>query len=280
MGLEKKVTTVEQECFKETKGGSKHEHFFMGYKTLKKAQAWSLDKKVLFAEQLILRELKTSKVPSVSCSWGKDSTALVHLVRKFCKNALITFADTGVEYPETYAFRDKMVKELKLNGNYFESKPIKHFWQCVNEYGFPNIRNVGKWQKGANKPRMPRCCHYLKEKPLHDLQKKLEVDTVFRGLTADESMARRLLTLRKGYAYYHKSEKVRFIHPLIFWSNKDVLEFHAKENIPLNPIYKKARRCGCMPCTGFSSWKGVMAKTNPKLYKYILMRKEKQSVIV
>lgn len=268
-----------EECFKETIGGSKHEHFFMGYKTLKKAQAWPLKDKVLFAEQLILRELKTSKVPAISCSWGKDSTALLYLVRKFCKKTIVIFADTGVEYPETYIYKNKMIKELGLNGNYFESKPIKHFWQCVKEYGYPTLRNANKWKKGA-KPRMPKCCHYLKEKPLHDLQKKLKVDTVFRGLTAHESMARRLLTLRKGYAYYHKTEKVRFVHPLIFWTDKDVLQFHKQENIPLNPIYKKTKRCGCMPCTGFLDWKKVMAKTNPKLYNYILLKKEKQTTIL
>jgi phosphoadenosine phosphosulfate reductase len=270
---------MSEDCFKEVSGGSRHEHFFMGYNKLKEAQSWNLEDKILFAEQLILRELKNAKKPSVSCSWGKDSTALLYLVRKFCKRALVVFANTGVEYPETYAYRDKMLKEWKLNGTYFESKPIKHFWQCVDEYGFPTLRNAGEWKKGSSNPRMPRCCHYLKEKPLHDLQKKLGIDVVFRGMTASESMARRLLTLRKGYAYFHKSEKVRFVHPLVFWSDEDVYSFHKQENIPLNPIYKKTNRCGCMPCTGFTNWKEVMAKTSPKLYKYILQRKEGMQTI-
>ena len=120
---------TDQDCFKETRGGSKHEHFFMGYKTLKNAQGWSLEKKVLFAEQLILKELKDSKIPAVSCSWGKDSTALVYLVKKFCKKALILFADTGVEYPETYRFKEKIISKLNLGDTYFDSKPIKNFWQ-------------------------------------------------------------------------------------------------------------------------------------------------------
>lgn len=264
---------MKQECFKETRGGSKHEHFFMGYKTLKNAQAWSLDKKVLFAEQLILRELKASKVPSISCSWGKDSVALAFLVRKFCKKTLIIFANTGVEYPETYAFRDKMIKEWNLNGNYFESKPIKHFWQCVKEYGFPDLR-----RRGSAKNKEPKCCKYLKEKPLSNLQKEFGVDVVFRGMTAAESMSRRLLTLRKGYAYTNKTG-MRFVHPLVFWSEQDVFDYHKQEGIPLNPIYEKTKRCGCMPCTGFMDWKEAMAKTNLKLYTYILKRKENQLTI-
>jgi len=265
---------AEPDCFKEVSGGSRHEHFFMGYDKLKEAQAWPLEDKVLFAEQLILRELKQAKTPAISCSWGKDSVALVYLIRKFCKKPLILFADTGVEYPETYAFRDKMVKAWKLNGNYFESKPIKPYWDCVEDYGFPELR---KWGKEKNKE--PKCCQYLKEKPLHKLQKSLNVDVVFRGMTAAENMNRRLLTLRKGYAYNHKKQKLRFVHPLVFWSEEDVFAFHKKQHIPLNDIYKKTNRCGCMTCTGFTDWKEVMEKTYPKLYAYILDKKEGQVVL-
>src|SRR5574340_1099665 len=40
----------------------------------------------------------------VSFSGGKDSTALLHLVRSLYPDVVAVFADTGLEYPEIKAF--------------------------------------------------------------------------------------------------------------------------------------------------------------------------------
>ena len=79
------------------------------YKEYEKLINLSLDEKVAWSEQVILRAIKESKNPSVSCSWGKDSVVMLSLVRKFCKNTIVMFANTLCEYPETYAYRDKML---------------------------------------------------------------------------------------------------------------------------------------------------------------------------
>ena len=126
------------------------------YKEYSNMLELSLEEKIIRSEQLILNTLKTYKNPAVSCSWGKDSIVMLHLVRKFCKNTLVLFANTQVEYPETYEYRDKMLETWELN--YHESLPIKSFWKCVEEYGYPQSRN--------SKARTPKCCMYCKEKPL------------------------------------------------------------------------------------------------------------------
>jgi len=61
----------------------------------------------------------------------------------------VVFSNTHVEHKETYEFRDKLVKEWNLN--YTELKPYKTFWECVKEYGYPDLRiySLPKHKKGG-----------------------------------------------------------------------------------------------------------------------------------
>jgi len=81
---------------------------------------------------------------AVSCSFGSCSVVVLHMTLQLKPDVKVVFNNTGVEYPETYAYRDLLKKEWKLN--LIETKPIKSFWQCIKEYGFPLYR--GKKGKG------------------------------------------------------------------------------------------------------------------------------------
>jgi phosphoadenosine phosphosulfate reductase len=225
-----------------------------------------LESKIAWSEQVILKALKENNNPAVSISWGKDSIVMLDLVRRFCKNTFVLYANTLCEYPETYKYRDKMLKGYFKDINYVETRPIKSFWQCVEEYGFPHTRQNSKQdKKGQKKKRTPACCKYLKEKPLMDKEKELGVDCVFIGLQATESMNRRLLYLRMGEYYFNKTEKRNKCYPLAIWTNKDVWDYAKQNKIPMCDIYKKMERNGCMFCTGFKDWEKVMSKYNPNL---------------
>ena len=243
------------------------------YKWFKKMTELPLEDKLIWTEQVILGALKENKTPAVSLSWGKDSIVMLDLVRKHCKNTLVLYANTKCEYPETYKYRDEMLIGYFKGINYVETEPIKTFWECVEEYGFPEIRTNKK-----GKYRQPKCCLFLKERPLMRKEKELGVDCVFMGLQATESMHRRLLLLRMGEYYFNKQQKRNIVLPLAIWNNQDVWEYAELNNIPMNPIYEKMDRNGCMFCTGFKNWQKVMSKYNPNLTAGI-MRKMGQSTM-
>jgi len=224
----------------------------------------SLGEKIERADDLIIAELRKFQRPCVACSWGKDSIVLLHLVRNFCPNILVSFHNTGVEYPQSLAYRDQMLKEWNIT-QYVESKPIKSFWACVKEYGYPHFRETA-WQ---GKTRTPKCCWFLKEKPAIDFHREYQIDCEFVGLQASESMVRRLSFFREGEAFDSKRYKCRIVRPLMIWTNKDIWEYHRVFNIPKNPLYDLMPRNGCMPCTGFRHWKEVMVKANPRLYEFV-----------
>jgi len=240
------------------------------YSELKEMQAWSLDDKILRARQLVASELKCSKKPVMACSFGKASIVVLHLVRTFCKNALVLFHNTLCQFKETYEYRDLILKEWSIQ-NYHETKPIKTFWECADQYGFPQMRNPA-YTQGGKKPRTPKCCIYMKERPAKRFLKEHGADCEFVGLQASESMFRRLSFFREGEAFDSKTYKCRLVRPIMIWTDKDIWDYHKKFNIPINPFYEKMPRNGCMPCTGYKSWRERMAKVNPRMYKYISNR--------
>lgn len=65
-----------------------------------------------------------------SCSWGKDSTAMIlKLIEENYPLDEVIFYDTGMEFNAIYHVRDKVLPILQTNNiKYVELKPDKPFW--------------------------------------------------------------------------------------------------------------------------------------------------------
>ena len=258
------------------------------------------------AEDLIRQAIKRhSPHIAVSCSFGKDSITILHMALKYDPNIKVIFENSYVDFPETLKYKNMMKDEWKLN--LYETKPLKTYWQCKDEYGLPKCRKRGG--KGSN---APKCCYYLKEKPALILERELKVNTIITGLQACESQSRTLLAMRydNKKAPYMSKDNIEFCsqrwftrktgiwnyHPIMKWSIRDVWQRTLNKNIEINPVYWKwdingqvhdklpnleigkdrlilngipalYPRCGCLPCTAYSSWKERLSISHPILYK-------------
>ena len=226
---------------------------------------------ILEPSEIVAKVLSLSQIPAVAFSGGKASLVVLDIVRKIRPDILVIFNNTGVEHPKTV----KYVHELRdlWHLNLVETQPIRTFWQCVEQYGFPQIR-AGKDSKahGAKRnTRTPACCRLLKELPAVHAYREHHVDTIFTGIQAGESRVRFLSACQKGPYFYGKKWRLFKCNPLIYKTDDWVWDYIHKNALPYNPLYDQGHdRVGCMPCTGFISWQNTLAKTDPKMLKFIL----------
>lgn len=222
---------------------------------------------ILGAEDCIRKALKELDNPVVSWSGGKCSTTVLHLALQQDLEIKVIFNDTGVEFPETYAFIERLRDEWSLNLEVL--KPETTFWACVEKYGFPMIR--GKYSKGSHgKDGQPMCCQLLKEAPI----KRAALKCSITGIRVAESRMRMFTACQWGQYYYAKTLGRWQFHPIMFWTTAEVWSYHEKHGIPHNEVYDQGHdRCGCWPCTGYISWKEALARSHPEMYRAIARMK-------
>jgi len=195
---------------------------------------------------------------SVSCSFGKCSVAVLHMALQFKPDIKVVFCDTGVEYPETYDYMNLLAEKWHLN--LIKTKPKKTFWECVKQYGFPQLRS---------KIKKPKCCIYLKEIPFAEICKQYGIKATLTGMRAGEAGNRMFWFSEAGQNYMVKKYALWKFNPIALWTFEDVEKYYVENNIPRNKLYEKVERSGCMPCTGFLNWEKQLARTNPKMYLYV-----------
>lgn len=212
---------------------------------------------------------------AVAFSGGKDSEVVVYLCLQANPSVQVIFNNTGVEYPETVHFVNQVSELWGLN--LLVRHPEKTFWECVEQYGFPQGSKRKPMTKSGNRA---YCCYWLKEKPMHLAVRENNWLGYFDGVTAVESWTRMFNARDYGSCFHFKKWNVCKIRPILWWTEDEVWGFIHDNNLPFNAAYSRgAKRIGCMPCTAYSRWEEQMAKVNPKMYRLIKLRKDNQYVM-
>lgn len=210
----------------------------------------------------------------ISCSFGKDSMIILFLALQVRKDFPVVYVDTGVDFPETRVFKEKIRKEWNLN--LFEVKPKITFFDVMNRVK----ARGGRMDDGSKKSNI--CCYHLKEKPLLKFTRIQGFTHAITGITAMESRKRTWTACTKGMEYYAKKDKIWKVHPIMFWKPDEVFDFLEENRIPENPVYEKygLDRTGCMCCTCYKGWREQLSRVNPKLYRIIMERYFNQKILL
>ncbi len=161
----------------------------------------------------------------VSFSGGKDSSALVELVRRSDVPHYIYFNDTGLELPETINFVDEVGYDIKGKGD--------SFWSYVGKFG-PPARDY-RW-----------CCKVLKLVPTRKALKSLAPGVTLVGQRKYESSAR-----MKAKSIWKNRWLPEFVTgaPLNDWSSLEIWLYINVRKIKTNPLYQEGfERLGCYLC--------------------------------
>ncbi|KGO08089.1 sulfate adenylyltransferase [Dokdonia donghaensis DSW-1] len=180
--------------------------------------------------------------PVLLFSGGKDSITLVRLAQKAFFPAKIPFPllhiDTGHNFPETIAFRDKLVKELGLE------LIVRNVQDAIDEGRV--IEETGKYASR----------NMLQTTTLLDALEEFKFDAAIGGARRDEEKARakeRIFSVRDDFGQWdeknQRPELFNFLNgnidhgqnvrvfPISNWTELDVWSYIASEKIEIPSIY-------------------------------------------
>ena len=233
--------------------------------------------------QAVVREVaqKTNYPLVIQFSGGRDSMALLGLVREITNHFICFYMATGLEFKGVIRF----VKETceRLGVKLLISTPGMHkgnIFKRIEQFKkFPGIWGWGKGSGGANSL---WCCRDLKLRPQVKLLRKTFGNGPFyklEGIRLSESTRRKYIY--KEYTGYpvrpdreHKGSFECF--PIINWTNEDVLNYLEMEGLPTMGLYDEFGVSGCSWCPFYSVeiYKRVLAKL-PNHYDRFIEYEEK-----
>lgn len=201
----------------------------------------------------------------VSFSGGKDSTALLHLVRTVYPDVKGVFCDTGLEYPEIKEF-------VRRQDNIEIIRPELSFRQVIMKYGYPiptkeyaakihAARRGAEWalrcvRGEAKSPDGSRsrfcvpkrwtrlmdapfevtnyCCSVMKKHPMRKYERATGRRPII-GTMAEESLQRLQAWQRTGCNGFEAKHPQSA--PFSFWTKNDVLQYLYDNKIEIAPVY-------------------------------------------
>ena len=168
-----------------------------------------------------------------TCSFQAEDVIVLDFLRKRVPHIPVLFLETGYHFAETYAFRDRLAREWRLN--LVNVIPAKTVQEQESELGILY----------RNDP--TRCCQLRKVEPLFRALEDYEI--WFTGLRREQSPTRK--NLRKLELHRLPSGKqLQKVSLLADWTWGQVWAYTAKHKLGYLPLYDAGyRSIGCEPCT-------------------------------
>ena len=170
--------------------------------------------------------------PNISYSGGKDSLATLLVVTKAIGKAPLLFADTGLEFAETYANVDAVAEKYGLE--VIRTDGLNTFWETYARQGPPAVN--ARW-----------CCRVCKLTPVGNLIRERWGECLsFIGQRRYESATR----AKSDRVWRNRNVTCQLsAAPIHNWTALHVWLYIFREKAPYNILYAKhLDRIGCFMC--------------------------------
>lgn len=189
---------------------------------------------------------KTSYMPTVSFSGGKDSTVVSRVVRDALQNESIIhyFGDTTLEFPSTHTYVEQYFREENPFTPMIPSETENDFFKLCNVFGPPS--KFERW-----------CCTIFKTSNLNTEYQNLVGNSLsFLGIRHSESRERQNYERTQNHSKIGSQINAM---PIIEWVDFDVWLYILSKGIRFNDAYRWGyKRVGCWCCPNNSDWSTML----------------------
>jgi phosphoadenosine phosphosulfate reductase len=169
----------------------------------------------------------------LTCSFQAEDVLLTKLAIELDANLPILFLDTGYHFAETYAYRDRIAREWRLN--LINLLPEHTVAEQEQEHGL-------LYQSAPD-----QCCKLRKVEPL--FKAVAEYRVWLTGLRREQARSRAALEESALFTLPGGKQVIK-LAPLAAWTTRDVWYACEQLSIPLLPLYERGySSIGCQPCT-------------------------------
>ena len=168
---------------------------------------------------------------TMATAFGPEGCVILHLLSELEPRVHVFNLDTGYQFPETLALRDRIADRYGIEVELRRPEL--------------NVRQYEAVHGGPMYHRDPdRCCFDRKVQVL--LEAVRGMDAWMSGIRRDQSPDR----AAKPILDWDKKFKLVKVSPLARWTKKDVWDMIARHDIPYNPLHDQGfPSIGCWPCT-------------------------------
>lgn len=175
------------------------------------------------------------KHPKALLSWslGKDSTAMIHLVRVECEidSDVFCMMNDDIDFPGSLEYMREI--ETKLNFECFQLRTNVSVVDWISKNGVSDP--CSDFHSKSSKIMYE--AFFL---PIEEYMKSLSVPGIYLGLRSEESKGRRLNRRARGASYLKKNGEA-VCTPIVDWKGKDVYAYLFSRGIEPFHVY---RCCG------------------------------------
>ncbi len=212
----------------------------------------SLDAKEEIAMVVIKDALQRYVKPTVVWSAGKDSTVVLNLVRKACKQLKrqmppALFIDHGQHYDETMEMLKDISKKWNFKMIYARNDDILDHVGKDNKIKVSSLNELNRREAkriGYDKAEFDYDLeteignHLLKTVAMNMTIEKYRFDALFTGVRWDENDARSIEVFISPRTH---PDHVR-VQPILPFTERNIWEYMFKYKLPIHPLYRQGYR--------------------------------------
>jgi len=171
---------------------------------------------------------------AIASAFQTEGTVVIHMATQIRPDVPILFLETGFQFAETLAFKERLTEQLGLNVR-----------DLVGEYSVDRQEAEFGARLFESNPEV--CCEINKVRPMLEALRGL--DAWVTSVRRDSSPTRATTPIVERYDLEQDRPIVK-VNPMANWTKPQVWGYLKEHDLPHNPLYDLGySSIGCAPCT-------------------------------